>query len=301
MIGGGASAGELVQPELVCNICGARSDRALAEQARVRSNVRRFRDEKFGIWRCTGCASIHAAEQVDLEHYYAAYPIFSAKLDWKLYVVYGNMLRRLKRAGLRPEHRILDYGCGSGVFVKYLKEKGYTQAVGYDAYAEAYRDPAVLKKRYDCVVSQDVIEHVADPLALLRSFDALVEPSGLISIGTPDAAAIDLGDADDFIHTLHLPYHRHIFSSAALRRAAEDIGWKEVEYYSTMYNNTLFPTMNPRFVLHYVRCHDDSFDLITEPPRINLRLLSPVTLFWAFFGYFFDRHTDIMFVFRSRG
>jgi hypothetical protein len=128
----------------------------------------------------------------------------------------------------------------------------------------------------------------------------LIEPSGLIAIGTPDAAAINLRDAGDFIHTLHQPYHRHIFSSAAMRAAAERVGWSFVKYYSTMYNNTLFPTMNPRFVLHYVRCHDDSFDLITEPPRINLRLLSPVTLFWAFFGYFFDRHTDVMFVFQRR-
>jgi hypothetical protein len=66
-----------------------------------------------------------------------------------------------------------------------------------------------------------------------------------------------------------------------------------------MYNNTLVPTMNPRFVLHYVRCHDDVFDLVAEPVRISARMLSPATPFFALFGYFFDRHTDIQVVFRK--
>lgn len=266
----------------------------------MRSNVRRFQHEKFRVWRCSGCHSIHAADEVDLDHYYRGYPIFSAELDFKLEVVLGNLLRRLHRAGLRPEHSVLDYGCGSGAFVKYLRQKGQARVEGYDAFAEAFRDPRVLEARYDCVVSQDVIEHVDDPLALLRRFDALLEPAGLIAIGTPDAAAIDLGDADDFVHTLHQPYHRHILAAAALESAAKQLGWSVERYYSTMYINTLFPTLNPRFVLHYVRCHDDSFDLITEPPRADsLRLWSPLTLFYALFGYFFDRHTDIMFVFRK--
>jgi hypothetical protein len=51
-----------------------------------------------------------------------------------------------------------------------------------------------------------------------------------------------------------------------------------------------------------MRCHDDCLDLLTEP--ISLKswrlLLSPETPFFFFFGYFFDRHTDITFTFRTR-
>jgi 2-polyprenyl-3-methyl-5-hydroxy-6-metoxy-1,4-benzoquinol methylase len=287
-------------PALACNICGA-SVQSLAdcERGAVCSNVRQFRKEQFELWRCPACSSLHSIGDVDLDHYYRGYPIFVAALDWKLDVVYGAMLRRLTRAGLRPEHRILDYGCGSGTFVEYLKMKGYTHAVGYDAFAEKFRDASVLDARYDCVVSQDVIEHVDEPIELIRRFDAMVEPGGLIAIGTPDASAIDLSRADDFIHTLHQPYHRHILSAAALHTLGEQIGWSVERFYSTMYNNTLVPTMNPRFVLHYVRCNDDCFDLITEPIHTPLRLFSPVTLFYAIFGFFFDRHTDIQFMFRK--
>lgn len=284
-----------------CNVCGSDAPTEGCETATVRSNVRKFQTERFRLWRCPTCASIHATDSVDLAHYYSGYPIFSAELNWMLDIVYGNLMKRLRRSGLAPGAKILDYGCGSGAFVKYLRANGHADAQGWDAYAGAYRDPGVLDARYDCVVSQDVIEHVDSPLELLRTFDRLVVPGGLVSIGTPDAAAIDLSDADDFIHTLHQPFHRHILSAGALRKSAEAIGWTVDRYYSTMYNNTLFPTMNPRFVLQYVRSHDDAFDLITEPIKLNSwRIWSPATPFFALFGYFFDRHTDIQFLFRTK-
>jgi 2-polyprenyl-3-methyl-5-hydroxy-6-metoxy-1,4-benzoquinol methylase len=282
-----------------CVVCGA-SRTPASETATVRCNVRAFRDERFEVWRCERCASIHAATEVDLDHYYRGYPVLGAELDWKLRVVYASMLKRLRYAGLRPQHRVLDYGCGKGLLVRFLREQGYEHTQGYDRYGEGYKDPSVLDQRYDAIVSQDLIEHVDDPIGLLRKFDAMAAPGGFVSIGTPDAAALDLHDPEDFVHALHLPYHRHILSASALRGAGEQLGWKVERYYETMYNNTLVPTMNPRFVLHYVRCHDDVFDLVAEPIRVSVKLLGPATPFFALFGYFFDRHTDVQVVFRKQ-
>ena len=269
-----------------------------SEQASLRCNVRRFGEERFEVWRCDRCLSIHAASEVDLPHYYAGYPIFGVELDWKLRVVYGNMLRRLRKAGLEPSHRILDYGCGSGLLVEYLQERGYGHAGGYDAFAPGYDQPQVLEQQYDFIVCQDVIEHVDDPLTLLAQLRSMLCPGGVVSIGTPDAERLDLADPEDYIHELHAPYHRHILSSQALLDAGARLGFEPVRYYDTMYNNTLFPMMSPRFALHYVRGHDDVWDLVAEPPRLSWKLLSPATLLFAFLGYFFDRHTDIQVLFR---
>jgi hypothetical protein len=118
-------------------------------------------------------------------------------------------------------------------------------------------------------------------------------------IGTPDASAIDLGDPEDFVHALHAPYHRHIVASAALGKAAEEAGFLVERFYSTMYANTLVPGQNPRFGLHYLRCHDDCLDLLMEPPKLGRRLFTPAAAFFMFFGYFFDRHTDVMFALRK--
>jgi 2-polyprenyl-3-methyl-5-hydroxy-6-metoxy-1,4-benzoquinol methylase len=280
-----------------CVVCGA--ERAPdAETASVRSNVRAFRQERFAVWRCGQCRSIHASDEVDLAHYYAGYPVHDAQLDWKLNVVYGGMLKRLRKAGLRPEHRILDYGAGKGLLVRYLQSQGYANVAGYDRYAEGYDDPSVLRGPYDCIVSQDLIEHVEDPNALLAELSAMTTPGGIVSIGTPDATALDLKRPEDYVHALHLPSHRHILSKSALEAAGQRAGLEVLQHYDTMYNNTLFPTMNPRFVLHYVRCRDDVFDLVVEPVKLTWKMLTPLTPFFALFGYFFDRHTDIQIVFR---
>jgi len=294
----------LAKADEACAACGAPRE-ASSERASLRCNVRRFRDERFDVWRCAACGSIHADGEVDLARYYAGYPIFAARLDWKLHVVYGNLLRRLRAAGLSREHRVLDYGCGIGLLVEYLRLRGYADAHGYDAFAPGFDDASLLERRYDFIVCQDVIEHVDDPLGLLSRLRGMLEPGGVVSVGTPDADALDLADAEDYIHELHAPYHRHILSKRALLDAGRGVGLEVVREYDTMYNNTLFPMMSPRFALHYVRGLDDHWDLVAEPPRVSWKLLlSPATPWFALFGYFFDRHTDIQVMFRkpaSRG
>ena len=281
-----------------CVICGTRGPPA--ERARVRSNLRAFCHETFEVWRCGRCRSLHASEDVDLPSYYARYPFHGTSIDWRLRVMYKNLLRRLERSGLRHPQRILDYGCGGGHFVDYLRLRNY-DAVGYDEYSSTFARPELLQGRYDFLLSQDVVEHVSDPVALLRRFDRLVEPGGLIAIGTPNASAIDLRRAEEHVHALHMPFHRHIFAKDALIEASTSLGWQRQGYYPSMYNNTRVPLINPRFILHYLRCFDNNLDLGFEPIRLSLRLLSPVTLFWALFGSFFAPETDVMVVFRRSG
>jgi 2-polyprenyl-3-methyl-5-hydroxy-6-metoxy-1,4-benzoquinol methylase len=289
-----------VTGEVSCNLCGERSSLSECEQASVRSNVRKFRSERFALWRCPRCRGIHARDPVDLAHYYADYPTFPESVEPRLRPAYANLLARLTEAGLGKGDRILDFGCGSGALVRFLRSRGYEHTRGYDAYARAFADPSALEARYDCVISQDVIEHVDSPRELLQRFDRLVVPGGLIAIGTPDAAAIDLSDPEGYVHALHAPYHRHILTSDALREHAAALGWSVVRYYATMYSNTLKPGENPRCGLHYLRCHDDCLDLLTEPVRFDSwRMYTPLTAFFMLFGYFFDRHTDVMFTFRS--
>jgi 2-polyprenyl-3-methyl-5-hydroxy-6-metoxy-1,4-benzoquinol methylase len=283
--------------DLQCVICGTST--GSYESARVRCNVRRFRDESFWVWRCPHCRSIHARDPVNLGHYYRDYPSFGEDVDSRLEPAYAGQLQRLERAGITPAHSILDYGCGSGSFLRFLKRRGYQRAVGYDAYVKGHNDQSVLEARYDCVLAQDLIEHVSDPLAQLRQFTHWTKPSGSLVIGTPEASAIDLSRPEAFVHALHMPYHRHIFSADAMRSAAERCGFSLEQYYPTMYSNTPWPGQNPRFGLHYMRCYDDCVDLVTERPHLNSwRFWTPLTSFWFFCGYWFDRHTDVTYVFR---
>jgi len=291
-----------VVDHLTCCACGAANGAAgRLEAAVVRSNVRHFRDEQFAVWRCEGCGSIHTRDRVDLAHYYEDYPFRRQRLNWMVRRVYGLLLRRLRRAGVRRSDSVLDFGCGSGLLVEFLHSKGYARAVGYDAYTEGFGDPALLKGRYDCLFAQDVIEHVDDPIGTLRTFHGLVNAGGLIIIGTPNAAAIDLQRPERYVHSLHQPYHRHVLSKRALLAGAAELRWTLVRFYPTAYTNPRIPFLNTRFLLHYFRCFDDTVDVAFEKrPRANRRfLLSPSTYIDGLFGSFRDPRTEMFAVFRK--
>jgi 2-polyprenyl-3-methyl-5-hydroxy-6-metoxy-1,4-benzoquinol methylase len=288
---------------LRCNICHTTS--TSVQEASVRSNVRKFRDEKFRIWRCPECASVHARDDVDLAHYYAEYPFHhigvEQDVDWMLKAMYRKQWQRLRAAGLRREHAVLDFGCGGGAFVRYLRERGYANVQGFDEYSDRFGDRSVLAARYDVIITQDVLEHVAEPWEMLRTMSGLLAPGGVIAIGTPNAEALDLNDPESRVHTLHQPYHRHILSKRKLLSVGGELDWELVRYYPTMYSNTLIPFVNQRFLLHYFRCCDDTVDLAAEPIQVkNWKLYTLVTLFWAFVGYFFAPETDVMVVYRKR-
>lgn len=267
------------------------------ETASVRSNVRPFNTRRFSLWRCPNCRSIHASDKVDLDEAYRVYPFFGQKLDFVLRCGYRRLTRRLRRAGLRPGCRVLDFGCGSGLLVQYLREKG-CDAVGYDPYSPDHGDPARLDEQYDAVIAQDVLEHDDDPLGVLARLDGLTAPGGMIAIGTPNAAGIDLARAEKFVHPLHQPYHRHILALPALLEAAKDLGWSVERTYTTPYTN--MPVLSLPMLHYYMRCFDGTINTLFDRPMNSVRLwLSPETAFYLIFGYWLCDDADIVAIFRK--
>jgi len=144
------------------------------------------------MWRCKGCGSIHCHEEVDLPQYYADYPLKKQKLTFSERVGYGNRAQLLQRQGVGPDSSILDYGCGAGLFVNFLREKGYTDVYGYDPFVSRYSDLETLQRTYDAVVSYDVIEHYDDPREFMRAVSPLIRPGGVLAVGTPNADKVSI-------------------------------------------------------------------------------------------------------------
>src|SRR6185369_12914271 len=109
-----------------CNLC--EDPGTLARAAEVGAgpcNVREFSKDLFTLWRCTGCGSLHCAEDADLDRYYARYPLKRQKLGFSERIGYRNRLRLIEAQGLSSSAGILDYGCGAGLFVEFLREQGW--------------------------------------------------------------------------------------------------------------------------------------------------------------------------------
>jgi 2-polyprenyl-6-hydroxyphenyl methylase / 3-demethylubiquinone-9 3-methyltransferase len=111
--------------------------------------------------------------------------------------------------GFRPlaGKSALDVGCGAGLFDEPLARLG-AEVTAIDAAAELieaakahaagqglaidYRHAAVedIGGSFDLVTSMEVIEHVADPQAFLKSLSARLAPGGLLVLSTPNRTAL---------------------------------------------------------------------------------------------------------------
>ncbi|HEX5655628.1 MAG TPA: class I SAM-dependent methyltransferase [Polyangiales bacterium] len=267
-----------------CVVCGAAAS-ASVRTAEVPSNVKPFAHERFVVWQCAGCGTIHARDEVDLGHYYAQYPFRGQKLDLPTRVAFANKLKKLEKLGLRKQHAVLDYGCGSGLFVQFLQSKGYTHASGYDAYAGAGPYAKLPDALQDAILAQDVIEHVADPAQFLRELKQLAKPGALVVLGTPNAEVVDLDDAMTYVHLLHQPYHRHIMSADAIGTLATAQGMAVADVDKTFYGNSALPGLNALFLSRVLRASNDVLDdVLAGKVPLKPELFTPAALWDAFTG-----------------
>jgi 2-polyprenyl-3-methyl-5-hydroxy-6-metoxy-1,4-benzoquinol methylase len=282
----------------VCNVCEAPTTfQDAVESARIRSNVRRFRDEKFTVWRCSNCRSLHSLEGVDLDHYYAHYFLSQQRLDYFTRPGFSNRIRWLRSVGVQFEHRILEYGCGHGLFVDFLRQRGFRHVVGYDRYVPEYSDTSWRDETFDAVISYDVIEHVEDPRATLKEQVERLRPGGLLAVGTPNGENIGFTERDEL--ELHQPYHRHLLSPSAMIALGREAGLEVVEVRKRLWMDTLWPFVNWTFVAHYVYQLGNVLDVVAEPPRVGAVLASPKLLFYGLAGYFFPSRAHMMYVGRK--
>jgi SAM-dependent methyltransferase len=150
-----------------------------------------------------------------------------------------SLLRLLEREGPGTGRRLVDLGCAHGFFLAAARERGWT-GCGVDISPDAVRyarETLGLEVRlggpegaglesgaFDAVTLIGTIEHVPDPLAMLRGAARLLRPGGLLLITTLDIEGV-----------LRLwewkpPEHLYYFSfrtlSALVRAAGLEVRWR---------------------------------------------------------------------------
>lgn len=221
-----------------CILCGARDPVAVLE-ASPRTSTQTFR-----LLRCAGCGLVHTDPRLtraELEaHYGGDYwgETCPADLTW----VRRDQRHRTGFLGrFRPRGRILDVGCGLGLFLLALDPTAWDR-YGLEPmplpYAEAARQLGANRilhgeltegrlrgQLFDVITFWDVLEHLPNPRAALEETYRLLEPGGLVLLTLPNFAGYQARRFGADWYALSLPHHLYHFTPATLERLLEATGF----------------------------------------------------------------------------
>lgn len=100
---------------------------------------------------------------------------------------------------INPQTRWLDFGCGHGGLVRYLRQHEVCDIVGFDeghivAQAKNLGVPILNREQlttlagtFDIITAVEVLEHTVEPVATLRLIRRLLKPGGLLFLTTGNA------------------------------------------------------------------------------------------------------------------
>lgn len=229
--------------EACCRACGV-----VRRQERVLTAPNPYDlGELVSYSHCNTCGSLNVTtehfdeytDQDELDPYH-----------WRHYLHVGadidSMVRPIERVrtdGATPS--LLDVGCGFGFTLDYWRRMTGATVAGVEPslygrlgrdllaapiYTASLTEVAELgEKRFDIVLSSEVVEHVSDPAAFIAELRAHLTPGGTLVLTTPRAEFVrPESDPTLLLAVLSPGVHKLIFSAAALDTLLRAAGFTDV-------------------------------------------------------------------------
>lgn len=211
------------------------------------------RKEHWQYLRCLNCGLVSLypkpTAQVLRRNYKDYLPVHPKEIEkWQtmikpVVVKSANVIDSWVKTGTG---RLLDIGCGYGFFLQEMKSRGWEvegieiSKVGRQyarekwaipVYSRPLEDLALTESSFDVVTLFYVVEHVLDPITLLREVNRVLKPGGLVLLRWPHSTPIVkiLGSLSNRLDIYHTPYHLYDFSPETIEKLLVLSGFEEIE------------------------------------------------------------------------
>lgn len=179
--------------------------------------------------------------------------------------------------------KLLDVGCGNGEFINYMKRNGW-QTVGIDFDKEAVNaaksrnldvksgnlnEQKFPANNFDAITIAHVIEHIYDPVELLKECFRILKPGGKLVIATPNNESLGHRYFKENWRGLEPPRHIHVFSTNSLIRVIYKSGFTKFKCFTT--------SRISRFIYRSskdIRNGNGEGEKVTRTTKIKARLFS---------------------------
>jgi SAM-dependent methyltransferase len=156
----------------------------------------------------------------------------------------ANRLKLARKAlPVHGQGRLLDFGCGSGSFLLRMRQQGWnvtgldmSEAVvdclrsqhGLHALTGSLPHPALEEGSLDVITMWQALEHVPQPLEVLRVAHQLLTPGGKLLVTVPNIDSLAFRWFGSAWNGLDLPRHLVHFRPATLRLMLQRAGFRTV-------------------------------------------------------------------------
>ncbi|MFQ5926895.1 MAG: class I SAM-dependent methyltransferase [Terriglobia bacterium] len=228
-----------------CVLCGALA-REVVFEVRV-GEVEAGR--RFRLVRCRFCQLVMTEPRVagpELEAHYGGDYWGRARPDDLAWVRRDQRYRTAFLARFRRQGRLLDVGCGLGLFLLALDPQRW-ERYGLEAMPVPYQEAAgrlgadriirgeltgapeasgLSREPFDVITFWDVLEHLANPRATLEKAFRLLRPGGLVLLSLPNFSSYQARRFREDWYALSLPHHFYHFTPATLTKLLAAAGFR---------------------------------------------------------------------------
>lgn len=230
-----------------CNGCGSNQTQLLFTGPDYLLDI----NTSFKLVRCSHCGLIRQNPRLTWESLSKFYPVnydafdkqISSETSWirRLDRRYGMSKRIHSIKKYSPEGRLLDIGCGTGIFLAEAQQYGNWELAGIEPSTKAsshvtdtlgipvdntrFEDTRYPPSSFNIISMWNVLEHLAFPVEAISQVAELLMPGGLFIFTIPKVESIEARVFKKYWVGWDLPRHLYLFPLPILRMILDSSGF----------------------------------------------------------------------------
>lgn len=221
-----------------CNICNTDETRLITIQ------------NDYRVVKCKNCGLVYVNPRPTQETLIGLYNDYHQRdgkdeYTWArlMKMNFRNVSALLNR--MFPEKgKILDIGCGYGHFIKIMENYGWTasgiepssrtiryaKSKGLNVFETTIEDAVFPESSFEAVTAFYVLEHLFEPLSVLKKIHAMLKPRGVVVLRIPHTTPIVklLGFFNIKNNLYDVPFHMYDFSPNTIRLLLGKAGFSSI-------------------------------------------------------------------------
>jgi 2-polyprenyl-3-methyl-5-hydroxy-6-metoxy-1,4-benzoquinol methylase len=223
-----------------CNFCGSNDYTVLSSGFIIKEG-------QIDLVKCNNCSLVYCEPQptrAEISSYYAEDYYGVSNLRFIGIIEKFVRLKRIIRARRVQKYvkagKILDIGCGRGIFLNEMRKKGYDvfgtefsevgakfakQVLKLDVSIGALESLGFPDSYFDIVTIYHVLEHLNNPVQTLHEVKRILKPGGLLLVAVPNIDSLQSKLFKTYWFHLDIPRHYFHFSPATLNNILPENEW----------------------------------------------------------------------------